>query len=126
MLRLKTVALSGALLALTAILPLAAQQPDAAPGIGGPAAGPSDEATVTKAGVALRQVSQIRSNYTPRIASAKSDTEKQGLQQQAMGEAMKAINDQGLSIDQYNKVIQEAQADPGVQQRLITAAKTAK
>ena len=120
------------LIALT--LPGAAQTsgPDAGatPSTPPPATGPSGTAVspalVTKTGAALRQVSDIRQSYAPRVASAKSDDEKQSLQQQAMDEAVRAINAQGLSVDQYNQVIRLAQADPTLQDQLVTAAKASK
>jgi hypothetical protein len=68
-------------------------------------------------------VTTIRQSYSPRIAAAKSTDEKQGLQQQAMDESVKAVNGQGLSVDQFNQVIRLAQADPDFQQRLLAAAK---
>jgi Domain of unknown function (DUF4168) len=37
---------------------------------------------------------------------------------------MKAISDQGLSVQQYNQVIQMAQADPSLKQRLISVAQS--
>jgi hypothetical protein len=84
------------------------------------------DTTVDKAGAALRQVTVIRQTYAPRIAAANSDKEKQSLRQQAMDEAAKAVNDQGLSVDQYNEVMRLAEADPGLEQRLVTAAKANK
>lgn len=35
---------------------------------------------------------------------------------------IKAINDQGLSVQQYNQVIQMAQADPTLKERLLSVA----
>jgi hypothetical protein len=40
-----------------------------------------------------------------------------------MDESVKAVNGQGLSVDQFNQVIRLAQADPDFQQRLLAAAK---
>jgi hypothetical protein len=127
MVRVIPAAFGGMLLATALALPLAAQQ-SAPPSPGtptAPGAALPDE-TVSKAGAALRQVTVIRQTYTPRIASASSDKEKQSLRQQAMDEAAKAVNDQGLSIDQYNQVMRLAEADPSLEQRLVTAAKTTK
>ena len=119
-------ALGAATLLVALALPAAAQQPgqQANPNAAPPAAGVSvSPALVTKTGAALRQVADIRQSYAPRVAAAQSDGEKQTLQQQAMDETVRAINGQGLSVDQYNQVIRMAQADPQLQEQLVSAAK---
>jgi hypothetical protein len=112
------------------VLPAAAQQPGAATAPrsdatapGTPSAAVSD-AVVAKTGAAVRQVAAIRKSYGPRIAAADNDSDRQGLQQQAMAEAAKAINDQGLSLEQYNHVIELAQADPTLGKRVISAVQS--
>lgn len=116
---------AAAVFTLALASPLAAQQP--APGKNGPAPGPSAASvapgTIQQAGAALRDVTTIRETFTPQIASAKSDGEKQTLQQRAMDAAAKAINDQGLSVDQYNDVMRKAQADPALGEQVLTAAR---
>ncbi len=129
-------AATAATLLVAATLPAAAQQPrpNAGPGVGGaaPNAAPNapgpgtavSPALVSKTGAAMRQVTDIRQSYAPRVAAARNDDEKQTLQQQAMDQAVRAINDQGLSVDQYNQVIRLAQADPTLQEQLLSAAQT--
>jgi hypothetical protein len=120
---LKAVVLSSALLAIATTVPMAAPRA----GTPAPHAGKSvDPATVTKVGVALGQVSEIRQNYLSRIAAAATESEKQGLRQRSNNETKKALADQGLSVEQYNQVMLEAQANPDIEQRLIEAAKGAK
>jgi hypothetical protein len=115
-----------ATIALALATPLAAQQP-AAPGKGGPSGSASvAPAKVQQAGAALRDVTAIRETYTPQIASAKNDGEKQALQQRAMDDAAKAINDKGLSVDQYNDVMRAAQADPALGEQVLSAARAPK
>src|SRR5258706_5547877 len=104
--------------------PRAPQQRGAAPP-GKPAPAVPDT-VVAKTGAALRDVTEIRETYAPRVAAASNDGEKQGLLQQATDKSVKAITDRGLSLDQYNQVIRAAQADPQLEQRLVTAAKSAK
>jgi hypothetical protein len=117
----KAAAIGAALLTMF-VAPLAAQQPSGAP----PTATAVPDHMVAKTGAALRDVTEIRQSYAPRVAAATSEGEKQGLQQQAMDAAVKAIGDRGLSLDQYNDVIRAAQGDPQLEQRLVAAAKTAK
>jgi hypothetical protein len=115
---------------MTAIsLPLSAQQPRGgagAPPANGGAAAQVPNATVQKTGAALGQIAAIRQDYSQRIQAAPTQEEKQGLADQARQAAVQAINGQGLSIDEYNRVIQLAQADQGLRQRLMAAAQGAR
>lgn len=113
---------------LTAGLPIAAaaqQSPQATmpPAMGSTQTVP--DATVQKAGVALRHVAQIQQDYTQRIKSAPTQDQQRQLTQQADAASVQAINEQGLSVDQYNQVIRMAQADPTMKERLLTAARKA-
>ena len=77
------------------------------------------DAVVNKAGAAFRQVSQIKQKYSRQIQTS-SDTERQQeLERQADDASIRAVEGQGLSVDQYNQVIRLAQADPGVRARLL-------
>jgi len=77
------------------------------------------DAVVNKAGAAYRQVSQIKQKYSRQIQTS-SDTERQQeLERQADDASIRAVEGQGLSVDQYNQVIRLAQADPGVRARLL-------
>ncbi len=110
-------------LLLTTAVPLAAQTQSPNGSTVRPApSGTVSEATVDKAGAALRQVATINSVYAQRVDGARSDNERDALKHQAMDEAAKAVTDQGLTIGQYNQVIELAQADPRVKQRLLNAA----
>jgi hypothetical protein len=83
-------------------------------------AAPSD-ATVRQAGAALRDVAGIKQSYGARMQSASPD-QRQNLAQQAEQEEVAAVKRHGLSIDQFNQVVQTARADPGVRSRLLAAA----
>jgi GTP1/Obg family GTP-binding protein len=80
------------------------------------------DATVQKVGKALRQAATIRQQYSDRAQATKSQEQQQQLTEQAQGDMIKAINDQGLSVQQYNQVIQMAQADPSLKERLLSVA----
>jgi len=80
------------------------------------------DAMVQKVGKALRNAATIRQQYTDRAQSTKSQDQQQQLTEQAQGDMIKAINDQGLSVQQYNQVIQMAQADPTLKERLLSVA----
>lgn len=78
--------------------------------------------TLTKAGKALRDVAKIQENYEGQIEAAPTQEQKQGLSSQASAEAVQAINSKGLSVQEYNRVIQIARANPTVKQKLLSAA----
>jgi GTP1/Obg family GTP-binding protein len=110
-----------AMLATAMALPAAAQQLSGAPSGAVSGANMSD-ATVKKVGAALRQVAQVEQTYSQRLQSANTPEQKQDISKQASGAAVTAITQQGLTIDQYNQVIQAAQSDPALKQRVLAAA----
>jgi hypothetical protein len=77
---------------------------------------------VQKAGAALRHVSQIQSDYSQRVRGANTQDERQRLVEEAKAAEVSAVANQGLSVDQYNQMLQLAQADPTFRQRLLSAA----
>lgn len=81
---------------------------------------PSDE-TVREAGAALRDVAGIKQSYGARMQSAPPD-QQQHLVQQAKQEEVAAVRRHGLSVDQFNQIVQTARADPAVRSRLLAAA----
>jgi hypothetical protein len=118
-------------LAVTATLPAVAQQSGDQPADrnnpSAPAGAPAQadnvpEGTINKAAAALRRVSEIKQTYSQRLGGAKTQDELQTLQRQATDEAVKAIGDQGLTVDQYNQVIRQAQANPKLRDKLLAAA----
>lgn len=128
--RVITVAL-GVSLAVAMGLPVWAQQANsdaagrnsAGAGVGAPVGDNVSAGTISKAGAALRRVTEIKQTYSQRLGGAKTQEEQQTLQKQATDEAIKAISDQGLTVDQYNQVIRQAQADQGLRERLLAAAR---
>jgi hypothetical protein len=117
-------AVAAALVACIA-MPAAAQQGGGTttPGATVPRGEVSD-ATVQKVGAALRQTATIRQKYAERAQSKTSSQDQETLATAAQTEMVQAISDQGLSVQQYNQVIQMAQADPALKQRLLSAAQS--
>jgi len=113
----------------TAIVPVLAQQGgrnNAAPQSPGATAeqGQPSDTTVQKVGKALRSMATIRQEYTEKAQSTKSPDQQKELTDQAQSSMVKAIGDQGLSVQQYNQVIQMAQADQGLKERLLSVAQS--
>ena len=86
-----------------------------------PAHAPITDATIGKAGAALRDVAQLQQKYQGKIESATPERKK-SLSQEANAEAVQAIQSHGLSVQEYANVVRTAQRDPEVKQRLLTAA----
>jgi Domain of unknown function (DUF4168) len=112
-----------------AAVPAAAQQSgrnNTSPQAPGAAAqqGQLSDATVQKVGQALRSMATIRQEYTAKAQSTKSQEQQKDLTDHAQSDMAKAISDQGLSVQQYNQVIQMAQADPNLKQRLLSVVQS--
>lgn len=71
-----------------------------------------------EAASAIPQVEGIRQNFQQQLAQA-PDGDKQRIQNQAGDEMKKAITDQGLSIAEYNSILQAAEQNPDIRGRLI-------
>jgi Domain of unknown function (DUF4168) len=69
------------------------------------------------AAVAIGQVTSIKQSYERKIAEA-PPTDKQRISDEANGALKKAVTDQGLSVDEYNSILQTAENDPTVRQKL--------
>jgi len=87
-----------------------------------PAASSIPDATIGKAGAALRDVANLQEKYQPKMDSAGSQQEKQGLAERANAEAVQAIQSHGLSVQEYSNVVRSAQSNPQLRQRLLDAA----
>jgi len=109
-------------LLITAALPAAAQQPGTprSPTVSSQQ-GQMSDAMVSKVGTALRHVATIRQQYSQRAQGADSQ-QQQALSDQAKNEMVKAIGDQGLSVQQYQQAIQMAQNDETLKRRLLSVA----
>jgi hypothetical protein len=112
-----------ACLLITAALPAAAQQSATPRSPTAPSQqGQMSDAMVSKVGTALRHVALIRQQYSQRAQGAESQQQQQALSDQARNEMVKAIGDQGLSVQQYQQAIQLAQNDETLKRRLLSVA----
>lgn len=84
----------------------------------------SDE-MVSKVGKAIGHIAEIKQAYRTDIARAETSDEKQELSQRAELEAIDAVSNEGLSVEQYNEVITAADNDPDLERRLLAAAQEA-
>src|SRR5262249_13533226 len=82
-----------------------------APGATSPSPPLSDQ-KLDAAAAALRQVASIRKDYEQRISQAPAQDEKERLASEGSSQLVKAVTDQGLSVEEYTSIMQVAQADP--------------
>ena len=80
------------------------------------------DASIGKAGAALRDVANLQEKYQPKMDSATSQKEKENLSVQANAEAVQAIQSHGLSVQEYATIVRTAQTNPQIKQRLLEAA----
>lgn len=120
-----TMGLAAALTSL-AFSPVVAQAPSKSPPAAAPAmpsAPPGAGGTVSdqkldQAAAAIARVSYLRQNYERQLAQA-DPADRPKIEQQGTQALAQAVKDQGLSVDEYNSIIQRAQQDPNVRQKLL-------
>lgn len=78
-----------------------------------------DEQKLQSFALAFLEVSEVTQEYQPQIAAAGSVEAQQKLQQEAGQKMVDAVNStNGISVEEYNMIIQAAQADPELAQRI--------
>jgi predicted ATPase with chaperone activity len=116
MMRLSVWFLSAAML-VAAVPAVSAQEQSPAPSPSEPSQNIPDQ-KLDAAAAALNQIANVKENYQQRIDSASPD-EKQRLATEANGALVKAVTDQGLSLEEYTAIIVVAQNDPVVREKII-------
>ncbi len=67
---------------------------------------------------AQARVAEIGQKWTPRLQEAESREDVQEARQSAQKEMMIAVENSGLSVQEYNQIAQAAQADPELRERI--------
>jgi hypothetical protein len=117
--------LSAAMLA-AAVPAASAQEQQAQP----PAQSPSEPAQnipdqkLDAAAAALDQIANLKEDYQQRIEQSANPDEKQRLATEANTALVKAVTDQGLSVEEYTAIIVVAQGDPVVRDKIIKRLQT--
>jgi hypothetical protein len=114
-------ALAAAILGLGSLLlsPVAhaQNQPQVRPQGQSPSPTISDQ-KLNAAAAAVGQITSIKQRYEQKIAAAPA-SDKQRITDDANNAMKKAVTDQGLSVDEYNTIMQTAQNDPAIRQKLV-------
>src|SRR5437879_1526450 len=88
---------------------------------------PADEQPVTQAipdqkldaaAAAIDRVANLHRQYEEQLAEAAPE-DQEDIAQEADGAMAKAVNAQGLSVKEYNSIVDIAQRDPAVREKLV-------
>ena len=102
----------------------AQQQPPSAPPATAPKPAPTTipDKKLDAAAAAVKQVSTVKGTFEQKLAQAPAE-EKERVAGEADDAIVKAVTDQGLSIDEYTTILQVAQKDPVVRDKLLQRMK---
>jgi len=104
--------------------PAAAQAQSPTPQAQPPTSNISDQ-KLDQTAAAIEDVQRIRADYKQKLSAATPDDQK-NIIIEANAALEKAVTDHGLSPDEYNSIIQVAQDDPNVRERLVQRLAAAK
>ncbi len=108
------VALSAALLSLPLSVSYAQSQPPASSDI------PNEK--LDAAAAALSRVTGMSNIYAQKLAEAKTSSAKAEIAKEADESMSKAITDEGLSLTEYDSIIEVAQNDSKIREKLLERA----
>jgi hypothetical protein len=83
------------------------------PATGAPMAKPDDSQLQSFAAATL-EVERLNQEWADRIAAAENPEEQQALRNQALEQMASAVREEGLSVSEYNAIVEVVQADPEV------------
>lgn len=74
---------------------------------------------------ALVQVARINDNYLPIYYAAKTPEEQLLIEQKAADEMVRAVRNEGMSVDQYHQILGQARVNPEIANRINEHVKDA-
>jgi hypothetical protein len=86
-----------------------------------PAAIPQD--LIKKVGAAAGQIARIQSAFAAQAKTETATDAREALAQRARTAAEQVIDEQGITVRDYNMVVGAAQADEDLERRLVDAAR---
>ena len=81
------------------------------------------EEMVTRVGSAAGLVARIQQEYSMQVEAEPAEHVREALASKARAAAERVIDEQGISIEDYNAVLTAAEHDEGLEQRLLDAAR---
>lgn len=103
-------------------IPAGAQETMEAPAAQAPApAATYDEAKLQSFVVAFLQVDQINRTYAPQLQEAEGEDAQNSVREQASAEMVEAVESvDGITVEEYGTIIQQAQTDPALAEEINT------
>lgn len=98
-------------------VPAAAQNAPPPPAVQQPAQDISD-AELKSFAVAVIEVSRINDTYLPIYYAAGTPEEQKAVEKKATDEMMQAVRNQGITVDRYQHILNQARSDPQVASRV--------
>jgi hypothetical protein len=71
------------------------------------------------AAAALQKVVNLQQQYRQKLAGTSDQTEQQNIIAEANDQLKRAVTDQGLSVEEYTSIMQVAQNDPQIRDKLL-------
>jgi hypothetical protein len=78
---------------------------------------------VTRVGSAAGRVARIQQEYAVQAEAEPSEDARQALVSKARAAAEQVIDEQGISVQDYNTVLSAAETDEDLERRLLDAAR---
>ena len=78
---------------------------------------------VSQVGKATMEILRLRQTLEEDMATAETEKERETLAMQVQSAAIRAIDEQGLTVDEYDEIIATADSDPELEQRVLIACK---
>jgi Domain of unknown function (DUF4168) len=93
-----------------------AQSPQPGP----PASAPDlSDQKLSATAAAMERVASLQRNYRQRLAETEAPAEKERIVAEANNELTRAVNEQGLSVEEYTSILDAARDNPEVRDKLI-------
>ncbi len=86
---------------------------------GGQAAANVDDASLNKFKDAFGEVNSIRESFAGKLENVEDPQKAQKLQQQAQQDMVSAVEDAGLSVQEYNQIFAAVQQSPELQKKVL-------
>jgi hypothetical protein len=75
------------------------------------------QSRIDAAAAAIQRVAGLKQDYQQRIAAA-PPSDKERIAKEAINALAKAVTDQSVSVDEYTSILEVAQADPKVREKI--------
>jgi hypothetical protein len=95
-----------------------AQTQSPAPGLSEHAPKNISDQKLDAVAAALEQVASVKKDYKGRMSAA-DPSDRNRIAEEAQSALVKAVTERGLSVDEYNSILQVAENDPGLREKIL-------